>query len=199
MASVCLIGKAALSTTTGKIRRIPPACRITTSWHFTRTARVCSRSARGLAVLPIGIRARGRLDNMARAPTKVWQAGMSTRSPRTRRVGCGSGHSVAVSIVSPHMGPTSGPLADPHAAHPITLRPGTATPGGLSDDKVMALLTDHDGFVWAGTMEGGLDRISTRSLSVTVFSHDANDPNTLGAAGVMSLLEDSSGRLWVGT
>jgi diguanylate cyclase (GGDEF)-like protein len=104
-----------------------------------------------------------------------------------------------ITIVSPHMGPTSGPLADPHAAHPITLRPGTATQGGLSDDKVMALLTDHEGFVWAGTMEGGLDRISTRSLAVTVFSHDANDPNTLGAAGVMSLLEDSSGRLWVGT
>lgn len=84
-------------------------------------------------------------------------------------------------------------------AHPITLRQSASAPGGLSDDKVMALLTDHEGVVWAGTMEGGLDRIAPHTLAVTVFSHDASDSGTLGAAGVMSLLEDSSDRLWVGT
>jgi len=32
-----------------------------------------------------------------------------------------------------------------------------------------------------------------------VFAHDPNDPSSLGAPGVMSLLEDSAHRLWVGT
>ena len=101
-----------------------------------------------------------------------------------------------ITIVNPRAGRLDGAAADSRAAPPITLREAA---GGLSDDRVMALLTDHEGFVWAGTMEGGLDRIAPRSLAVTVFAHDANDPGTLGAPGVMSLLEDSAGRLWVGT
>ena len=81
-------------------------------------------------------------------------------------------------------------------APPLTLR---KKPGALSDDRVMTLLTDHEGFIWAGTMEGGLDRISPRTLEVKVFASEPNDPTTLGAPGVMSVLEDSSGRLWAGT
>lgn len=90
-------------------------------------------------------------------------------------------------------------IVGPQAVRPITLRKTAAAAGGLSDDRVMALLTDHEGVVWAGTMEGGLDRIAPRTLAVKVFAHDANDPGSLGAPGVMSLLEDSAGRLWVGT
>jgi diguanylate cyclase (GGDEF)-like protein len=101
-----------------------------------------------------------------------------------------------ITIVPPRPGTAAG---DPHAARSITLRQNSAAVGGLSDDRVMALLTDHEGVVWAGTMEGGLDKIVPRTLAVTVFSHDASDPGSLGASGVMSLLEDSAGRLWVGT
>ena len=78
----------------------------------------------------------------------------------------------------------------------LTLR---KKPGGLSDDRVMTLMTDHEGFVWAGTMEGGLDRIAPGTLEVKVFGSDPNDPATLGAPGVMSVLEDSAGRIWAGT
>ena len=81
-------------------------------------------------------------------------------------------------------------------APPLALR---KKPGGLSDDRVMTLMTDHEGFVWAGTMEGGLDRIAPRTLEVKVFGSDPHDPATLGAPGVMSVLEDSTGRIWVGT
>jgi diguanylate cyclase (GGDEF)-like protein len=105
-----------------------------------------------------------------------------------------------ITIVSPpRAGAAASPQADSHTARPITLRQTASAAGGLSDDRVMALLTDHEGVVWAGTMDGGLDRIAPRTLAVKVFSHDANDPGSLGAPGVMSLLEDSAGRLWVGT
>ena len=79
---------------------------------------------------------------------------------------------------------------------PLTLR---RKPGGLSDDRVMTLMTDHEGDIWAGTMEGGLDRIDPRTLQVKVFDSDPHDPATLGAPGVMSVLEDSAGRIWAGT
>jgi diguanylate cyclase (GGDEF)-like protein len=104
-----------------------------------------------------------------------------------------------ITILESPAGPTNGPSADPQAPRPITLRHATAGTAGLSDDRVMALLTDHEGVVWAGTMEGGLDRIVPHSLAVTSFTHDPNDSGSLGALGVMSLLEDSAGRLWVGT
>jgi diguanylate cyclase (GGDEF)-like protein len=87
-------------------------------------------------------------------------------------------------------------LAATGRSPPLTLR---KRPGGLSDDRVMTLMTDREGDVWAGTMEGGLDRINPRTLQVKVFDSDPNDPATLGAPGVMSLLEDSAGRIWAGT
>ena len=90
------------------------------------------------------------------------------------------------------------PLAPP-GAHPLSLRHSAASARGLSDDRVMALVTDAAGMVWAGTMEGGLDRIDPSTRAVKVFQHDAGDPTSLGAPGVMSLLEDSRHRLWVGT
>jgi diguanylate cyclase (GGDEF)-like protein len=70
---------------------------------------------------------------------------------------------------------------------------------GLSDNRVMTLMTDSHGEVWAGTMSGGLNRIDPRTLRVTAYRHDPANPLTLSAPGVMSLLEDSVGNVWVGT
>lgn len=38
---------------------------------------------------------------------------------------------------------------------------GPRSPHGLSDDRVMALLCDGQGTLWAGTMNGGLNRLDT--------------------------------------
>ncbi len=70
---------------------------------------------------------------------------------------------------------------------------------GLSDNRVMSLLTDRDGRVWAGTMRGGLNRIDPASDRVTTFRNNPEDPASLAANGVMSLHEDRDGRIWVGT
>jgi len=69
----------------------------------------------------------------------------------------------------------------------------------LSDQRVMALLTDRNGTVWAGTMGGGLNRIDPDRFEVATYPYDLNDPHSVGAAGIMSLLEDSAGQLWIGT
>ena len=73
------------------------------------------------------------------------------------------------------------------------------TAASLSDDRVMALLTDRDGRLWIGTKKGGLNRFNAATGTFTVFRHDSEDPASLGADGVMSLYEDVAGSLWVGT
>jgi ligand-binding sensor domain-containing protein len=70
--------------------------------------------------------------------------------------------------------------------------------GSLSDERVMAMLEGSDGDVWVGTMGGGLNRFDPRTLKAEVFTNDPAVPTSLGAAGVMSLLEVDK-QLWVGT
>lgn len=91
-------------------------------------------------------------------------------------------------------------IVDPKTGQTITTlrhQPGKAR--SLSDDRVMTLLTDHDGVIWAGTMSGGVNRIVPQTLVVDAFRHDPANPRSLPAAGVMSSYEDSAHRLWIGT
>ena len=69
----------------------------------------------------------------------------------------------------------------------------------LSDDTVMALLYDRQGYLWVGTKSGGLNRVDSKGGKAKVFTKSPLDPNSLPADGVMSLYEDSLGSLWVGT
>jgi len=79
-----------------------------------------------------------------------------------------------------------------------TIRDSSAG-GPLSDGRVMALLTDRHDVIWAGTMAGGLERISARDMSVRHYRYDRAARHSLPSDGVMSLFEDSRGTLWVGT
>jgi len=79
-----------------------------------------------------------------------------------------------------------------------TIRHGNGGKGSLSDDRVMAMLEGSDGAIWVGTMGGGLNRFDPATLKAEVFQNDAAVPTTLGANGVVSLLEVDK-QLWVGT
>jgi signal transduction histidine kinase/ligand-binding sensor domain-containing protein/CheY-like chemotaxis protein/HPt (histidine-containing phosphotransfer) domain-containing protein len=71
--------------------------------------------------------------------------------------------------------------------------------GGLTDDRVMALLYEPRGVLWIGTMSGGLAKLDVATGKLKVFRSVADDPSTLPASGVMSLYEDRGSTLWVGT
>ena len=79
------------------------------------------------------------------------------------------------------------------------IRAGGAPPRGLSDDRVMALLTDSRGALWAGTMHSGLNRLDAGATRFEVFRHAADDPGSLPSDSIMSLYEDGAGDVWVGT
>lgn len=71
-----------------------------------------------------------------------------------------------------------------------------ATEDGLVQNTVTAVLQDHAGFLWIGTM-GGLQRYDGYSLET--FEHSGDDPDGPPEDTVTALAEDGSGNLWVGT
>jgi len=67
---------------------------------------------------------------------------------------------------------------------------------GLSQESVLAILQDRDGFMWFGT-QAGLNRFD--GYRNQVFRNDPNDPSSLADNYVQAAYEDDQGRLWFGT
>jgi ligand-binding sensor domain-containing protein/signal transduction histidine kinase len=67
---------------------------------------------------------------------------------------------------------------------------------GLSQESVLTILQDRDGFMWFGT-QAGLNRFD--GYRNQVFRNDPNDPSSLVDNYVQAAYEDGQGRLWFGT
>ncbi len=82
-------------------------------------------------------------------------------------------------------------------------RHDTNRPGSLSHNYVQTMLQDHQGNIWIGTDGGGLNLSSDISpagtLEFTHFRNLADNNNFIGHDIVLSLLEDRSHNLWIGT
>ena len=77
-------------------------------------------------------------------------------------------------------------------------------PHSLSHDLVSSIVEDKSGALWIGTYGGGLNKLvpNAKEGSPPTFIHyqaDANDPHSLSNNKVMSICEDRSGVLWIGT
>lgn len=67
---------------------------------------------------------------------------------------------------------------------------------GLSQGMVYDFLQDRTGFMWIATKDG-LNRYD--GYNFKVFTHDPYDPHSISGNTCTVLLEDSRGRLWIGT
>jgi len=72
-------------------------------------------------------------------------------------------------------------------------------PHSLPGYRVLALLEDYHGALWAATETGGLARYERHTETFTNFRHDATDPGSLSSDLTTCLYEDSNQTLWVGT
>lgn len=80
-------------------------------------------------------------------------------------------------------------------------------PVNLSGDPVQVLLCDQEGWIWAGTGEtsvsaatgGGLIRFNPETGKAIRYLHDPEDEYSLLDDRVSALLQDSEGRIWVGS
>jgi signal transduction histidine kinase/streptogramin lyase len=64
---------------------------------------------------------------------------------------------------------------------------------GLSHDWVRCLCEDHEGNIWVGTGEGGLDALRVRKVEMV------KTPADWQGCAVLSVAPDANGGLWVGT
>ncbi len=68
---------------------------------------------------------------------------------------------------------------------------------GLSDKTVTAIWQDRKGYIWFGTMSGGLNKYDGNSF--TKYRLDPNDTNSVSQNMIYSIYEDSEGSIWVST
>lgn len=67
---------------------------------------------------------------------------------------------------------------------------------GLSQNSVLCMMQDRDGFIWVGT-EDGLNRFD--GYGFTVFNTNRRDFRTISDNTIHSIAEDKDGRLWIAT
>ncbi len=67
---------------------------------------------------------------------------------------------------------------------------------GLSQNAVLAILQDRQGYLWLGTQDG-LNRYD--GYTFTTYRHAGDLPTSLSNSSVLALAEDPAGILWVGT
>jgi len=75
-------------------------------------------------------------------------------------------------------------------------------PTSISDNDILSLLEDRHGNLWIGTADGGLCLLKKENKREGLFQrfvHDPMDRVSVSSNRVLSLLEDSSGKIWVGT
>jgi len=70
------------------------------------------------------------------------------------------------------------------------------TDDGLATNNIRAFVQDYQGFMWIGT-ENGLHRYD--GYDIKVYMSDDEDSTSIPGNFILSLFEDSEGRLWVGT
>jgi len=94
-------------------------------------------------------------------------------------------------------------IYNPESGQINQYRHDTNRPGSLSHNYVQTILQDHQGNIWIGTDGGGLNLSSGISpagtLEFTHFRNLADNNNFIGHDIVLSLLEDRSHNLWIGT
>jgi ligand-binding sensor domain-containing protein len=67
---------------------------------------------------------------------------------------------------------------------------------GLSQSSILCILQDSHGFMWFGTHDG-LNHYD--GYTFKVYKPEPQNPNSLSSSDVMSVYEDRSKALWVGT
>lgn len=69
----------------------------------------------------------------------------------------------------------------------------------ISDNNVMAIQQDTDGFLWIGTFGGGIDRFDISKNSFVNLSEISSHQNAFHDVEILSLFIDRSGVIWAGS
>ena len=87
----------------------------------------------------------------------------------------------------------------PSKAKFLSYRKSVQSQNNLSDNTVMAITEDADGYLWVGTFGGGIDRFDENKKIFVNFSEISSQPNPFHDSEILSLFVDRSGILWAGS
>jgi len=69
----------------------------------------------------------------------------------------------------------------------------------ISDNFIMSVYEDSDGYIWIGTNHSGLNRYDPKTKKFKLFTYDINDNTSISNNGITSICEDRHGNLWFST
>lgn len=69
----------------------------------------------------------------------------------------------------------------------------------LSDNYIMSVYEDSEGYIWIGTNSSGLNRYDPKTGNFKLYTYDINDNTSISNNGITSICEDSHGNLWFST
>ena len=69
----------------------------------------------------------------------------------------------------------------------------------ISSNEVTAVCEDKQGFIWAGTSVGGLNRFDRNTGEFEHFIHDVADKKSISGNRIICLYVDKKSNLWIGT
>ena len=78
-------------------------------------------------------------------------------------------------------------------------RPNNNIAGGLKSSHIMDLFVGSNNVLFIGTRQGGLTIYDIENDSWETYVHNPNDPRSISNDEVVSILEDTKGRIWIGT
>ncbi len=67
---------------------------------------------------------------------------------------------------------------------------------GIPHNYIYAIIQDHDGFMWFGTLYG---LIKYDGIQYREYTNDPEDPHSISSDETISIFEDSKNNIWVGT
>lgn len=89
-------------------------------------------------------------------------------------------------------------ILNPKTKKFVYLRQNPAYPESLSSDFIRCITIDSVGDVWVGTLRG-LNKIQSKTLSITQFLPDNNNPIAIQGANIESIWQQNDSTLWLGT
>ncbi len=81
----------------------------------------------------------------------------------------------------------------------IHFRHDPGNKNSLSDNFLRSVVVDHNGIVWIGTNNEGLNSYDPITGKFKLYRYDINDTTSISNNGIISICEDCSGTLWFGT